>query len=228
MPGYLPLLAILTGLFEAAAAVFALLSPGRKRILHPVALLLLLLAGYQFAEVAVCSSPGRLLFARVAFFDITWLPPAGLWLLGQLAWLDRKGWRWLSLGYFAAGAALILWILVDPAVITKSVCQLVVARYWHPAPFETAYALFYQFGLLLLVVGAGAGLVKSPDAVSRAHLFSFQLGLLGFLLPSMYIRSILREPDGVIPSVMCHFALILAVCLTTIILRERKHAPKTS
>jgi len=224
MPGYSPLLAVLTGVFETAAAFFAFLSPGRKRILNPVALLLLLLAGYQFAEAAVCADPENLLLSRLAFFDITWLPPVGLWLLGQLALPERKGWRFVAAGYFAAGAALVVWILVDPAVITKSVCQLVIARFWHPAPFETAYGIFYQFGLLLIIGGAAAGLVKSPHRVSRAHLFNLQLGLLGFVLPSLYLWGVLREPAGILPSVMCHFALILAVCLAAIVLRERKHA----
>jgi len=43
---YSPLLAILSGFFEFAAAIFTFLSPGRKRILYPVGLLFLLLAGY--------------------------------------------------------------------------------------------------------------------------------------------------------------------------------------
>ena len=68
---YSPLLAIVTGIFEFGAAIFAFVSAGRKHILYPAGLILLLLAGYQFAEVAVCSQPENLFFARVAFFNIT-------------------------------------------------------------------------------------------------------------------------------------------------------------
>ena len=84
MPPYSPALAILTGLFELAAAAWALNSPGRKSLLRPVALILILLAGYQFAEVAVCSRPENLLYSRIAFLDITWLPPVGIWLVYRL------------------------------------------------------------------------------------------------------------------------------------------------
>ena len=101
--GYSPALAIATGIFEFIAAMAAFFSPGRKRILFPTALLFLILAGYQFSEVAVCAHPGNLLFSRLAFFDITWLPAIGLWLVFVTS--DPKH-RWVKvfpLGYFAAG-----------------------------------------------------------------------------------------------------------------------------
>lgn len=57
MPEYSPILAGITGAFEVLAAMYTLTGPGRKRILRPVGLILLLLAGYQFAELAVCANP---------------------------------------------------------------------------------------------------------------------------------------------------------------------------
>ena len=45
MPEYSPILAAVTGAFEVLAAVYTLTGPGRKRILRPVGLILLLLAG---------------------------------------------------------------------------------------------------------------------------------------------------------------------------------------
>lgn len=57
---YSPILALVTGVLEVAAGVYALVGPGRKPILRPVAVILFLLAGYQFAEVAVCSNPAAL------------------------------------------------------------------------------------------------------------------------------------------------------------------------
>ncbi len=84
MPPYSPFWPSLTGLLELAAAAWTLNSPGRKSILRPVAVILILLAGYQFAEVAVCSRPETFLYSRIAFLDITWLPPAGIWLVFRL------------------------------------------------------------------------------------------------------------------------------------------------
>jgi hypothetical protein len=113
---YSPLLAIVTGALEFAAAlwVFGRLDRGRRRILLPTGLIFLLLAGYQFAEVAVCARPEAKLLSQLAYFDITWLPPIGLWLLAELA---RPKMRWLrvvALIDIVAAAALSTWILTSP------------------------------------------------------------------------------------------------------------------
>ena len=222
MIGYNPGLAIATGVFEFAAAGVAFLSPGRKRILNPMGIIFLILAGYQFAEVAVCSNPQNLWYARLAFFDITWLPPLTLWLVFQLSSPKNKWLLILPAGYFVSGLALSLWIFSDSSCITKSVCELVIARYTHPSPFDLIYGIFYQTGLALLVFWIAAAMVYAGDIMTRKHLANLQTGVLGFIFPSLAVRILMPESSGILPSVMCHFALILAVSLCFIIVRERK------
>jgi hypothetical protein len=219
---YSPLLAIATGLFEFAAAILTHFSPGRKRILYPIGLLFLLLAGYQFSEVAVCANPEKLIFSRLAFLDITWLPPLALWLAYQLSpW--KRGWlKIISLGYFAASFGFMVWIIVDSHVVTKSVCQLVLARYTHPNSFDIAYGIFYQTGLAIIIFGTAAGMAYSKDDVLRKHLANLQISILGFVLPSFAVRLLTTEPEGMLPSVMCHFALVLAFSMCFMVIREKR------
>lgn len=219
---YSPVLAIATGVFEAAAAAVTLFSPGRRRVIYPAALLFLILAGYQFSEVAVCAHPGNLLFARVAFFDITWLPAVGLWLVFILSEPRHRWVKVFPLGYFAVGLAFAVWIAVDPGCVTKSVCRVVIARYSSLEPFNLAYGVYYQLGLAALVFWAGGAAAGAVDPVNRKHLVNFQIGVLGFMLPSFALRMLLSEPQGVMPSVMCHFALITAVSLCAVVIRERR------
>lgn len=221
---YSPLLAIITGFFEFAAAIFTFLSPGRKRILYPVGLLFLLLAGYQFSEVAVCANPDNLLFSRIAFFDITWLPPLALWLAYQLSTKKNKWLKAISLGYFTAGLFFAAWIIVDPHIVTKSVCQLVLARYINPNPFDTAYGIFYQTGLAVLIFAAAAIMAYAKDDILRKHMANLQVGVLGFVLPSLAVRILTSESEGILPSVMCHFALVLAVSMCFMVMRERRYS----
>lgn len=223
---YSPGLALLTGLLEAAAAAWIFLTPslGRKRILQPIALILLLLAGYQFAEVTVCFRPENLLYSRLAFLDITWLPPLGLWLCAEMAfpkqrWLTAAAWADIALAL-----GLSIWIFADAGAITKSVCMTVIASYFHARPFEIAYGLFYQASLILTVFGAAAGMVSTADAVRRKHLANLQTGILGFLFPALAVRIVLAEPEGLLPSVMCHFAIVLAVSLFFVARREKRAA----
>jgi len=222
--GYFPLLAILTGLLEVGAGVWVLISrgPGRKRILLIVGGIFLLLAGYQFAEVAVCSAPENRLWTQLAFFDITWLPPLALWLGWQLGSPGNRWMRTAALVDMALALALSVWIFADPQGITKSVCQMVVARYLPERHFDIAYGLFYQVSLLVLVFGAAAGMAHTDDVVRRKHWANLQTGLLGFLFPALAVRILVPETEGLLPSVMCHFAVVLGISLFVLVLRERR------
>ena len=67
-------------------------------------------------------------------------------------------------------------------------------------------------------------LAAAEDAVRRRHWANLQTGLLGFLLPALAVRILVPESDGLLPSVMCHFAIVLAASLYVLALRERRVA----
>jgi hypothetical protein len=222
-----PILAVVTGVFEIAAGVYALAGPGRKTILRPAAIILFLLAGYQFSEVLVCANPQASAFSRLAYLIITWLPPFGLRLAVVLDARRGRVLRAANAFYFAAASALCVWILADAGLITRSVCDVVLARYFLAHPFDVVYGLVYQSGLLWVVFGAGVGMALAADPVRRKHLAHLQLGVLGFMFPAVAVRILVGGQGDMLPSVMCHFALVLAASLFALILRERRTAPET-
>jgi hypothetical protein len=221
---YSPLLAIVTGVLEFAAAGWIFLSPGRgrKRILYPMGLIFLMLAAYQFSEVAVCSRPDVTSFTRLAFFNVTWLPPLGLWLGSQFNSPKTRWLRTAALVDFALALGMSIWIFTSARAITGSVCQTVIARYLDASPFDVVYGIFYQGSLGVLIFAAAAGMASAEDPVLRKHWANLQVGILGFILPALAVRVLVNEQPGLLPSVMCHFALILAVSLFFAAVRERK------
>lgn len=221
---YSPGLALVTGALELMACVFVLRGPGRKAVLGPAAVILFLLASYQFAEVAVCSRPEALAYARLAYLIITWLPPFGLRLLVELDGRRSRPLRAAALGYFAAAAGMCAWLLAVPGLITATVCDLVTARYFQPTLFAVAYGVFYQTGLLWLVFGSWRAMTAAREPRSRSQIGSLLAGVLGFMVPSLVIRVLMPGPGDIVPSVMCHFAVILAAGLVAMIVRERRSA----
>lgn len=225
MPAYSPILGLVTGVLEVAAGAYVSSSPGRKTVLRPVAAILFLLAAYQFAEIAVCARPNVLVLSRAAYLIITWLPALGLRLAAVLDAGKIRTLKPVSLFYFAAAGVLSVWVLAAPDVINRSVCELVLARYFLTRPFDVVYGVFYQTGLLAVVFGSGLALAKADDAVLRKHLANLQLGVLGFMFPSLAVRLLFAgRPGDLLPSVMCHFAFILAASLFALALRERRTA----
>jgi hypothetical protein len=228
MPQYSPILAAVTGCLEILAAVYTFRGPGRKSILRPVGLIFILLAAYQFAEIAVCANPAVLTLSRLAYIIIAWQAPVALRLVVVLDARNRSWLRIASLFTFAAAAGLCVWIVIDPGCITKSVCQVVTARYFPAAAFNIAYGVFFQSALVFTVFSAGIVMASTEDPASRKHLANLQLGILGFMFPALAVRVLAAEPAGLIPSVMCHFALVLAASLVALVVRERRLAGKLS
>ena len=227
---YSPLLALVTGLLEIGAGLWVLISrsPGRRRILFPTGIIFLLLAGYQFAEIAVCAGPENKFLTQLAFLDITWLPPLGLWLGGQIS-APRNHWiRISALAGMVLALGMSIWILADPGAITRSVCQVVIARYFPNRIFDQIYGLFYEGTLILTVFAGAAGMTSSDDPIGRKHWANLQTGILGFMFPAIAVSLLAPEPDGLLPSVMCHFAIVLAVSLYFLALRERRTAPAST
>jgi hypothetical protein len=212
-------------MLEVVAGLWILfgLRRGRRSILGPVGTILLLLAGYQFAEVMVCSRPEIGFWSRVAYLDITWLPPLGLWLAARLSAPRNRWLKTAARASFALGLVFSVWVLADPQAVTRTVCALIVAGYYPARAFEIPYALFYQISLLAIIFGAAPGMAFSEDRVLRKHLANLQTGVLGFLLPALAVRILVTEVQGdLMPSVMCHFAVVLAASLFVIALRERR------
>jgi hypothetical protein len=164
------------------------------------------------------------MLSRLAYLLIAWLPPVALRLVVVLDGYGRKTMRAASLFYFAAAAALSVWIIVDPGCITRSVCQVVTARYFPSAVFDIVYGVYFQTALVLIVFSAGILMASSAEEVARKHLANLQLGVLGFMFPGLAVRVLVAEPAGLTPSVMCHFALVLAASLTALVFRERRLA----
>ncbi len=220
---YSPVLALATALFEVVVAVWALRGPGDRGIVRTTAAILVLLAGYQVTEVAICANmdaPGVL--PRLAFLDVTWLPPLGLVLVAQLHRPRSRLFHAASRTMLAAALAMAAWIALDRSFATASVCSAVYARYTHAMPRFTVYAGFYWIGLLGMAVSSGYGARAGADPHRRRLLTQVLLGTLGFVVPSIATSWFVPAARAALPSVMCHFALILAVFLARMIALERR------
>ena len=219
---YSPYPALLTAAIEIGAAAWTFTSKGRKNIITPIGLILILLAGYQIAEVFACANPENVLAARIAFLDILWLPALGILLVKNVSDLSKTFFRNVSTGYFTAAACLALFIVFDPNFVNVSVCEIVFAHYDKASPFYKLFALYYDTGLAVIIFGAVAAMAGVEDNTRRQHLADIQIGTLSFVLPAMAVQMMIPRLDDAFASIMCHFALFFAFFLILLIRREKK------
>ncbi len=225
---YSPILAITTAAFEIFVAGWALaIHSGRSssRMLRTMSAILVLLAGYQLVEVAICADVAAAGFLpRLAFIVVTWLPPLGLVLIAQLRQPRSNLLVAAATVMVIIAAGIVVWIAVDRSFASASVCNAVYARYTHAMPRFRIYAGFYWIGLLGMVIAAGFGAVTSADERSRKQLGQVLIGTLAFVVPGFAVSWLVPPTRGALPSILCHFALLLAICLARAVFLERKQS----
>ncbi len=224
---YDPLLSIATAALEVFAAIWVLQSPGRKHILRTTAAILFFLAGYQFIEAILCTgllpNAGSTL-PRLAFIVVAWLPPTGLLLVAHL-FPTRTGsvYRYAFAMYLFC-LALVIAIALERTFASISVCMIVFARYTNPTPLFGLYGIFYQSGLLGMLLLSAYGVTVCDDRHQRLLLGQVLLGSLAFIFPALVTVAVIPIADQALPSIMCHFALFLALFLVRLVVIERKQA----
>ncbi len=225
---YSPVLAVVTAVFEVTVAVWAVRGPGRRAVIRTTGAILFLLAAYQLVEVLVCTQLPAVGFSpRLAFIVVTWLPPLGLLLVAQLSGsLARMNYR-VAYAMLAAALGIVVWIGVDIRFVSDSVCTVVYAKYANPSPRFLVYAWFYWIGLFGMVALSALDLVATRPQRNRP-LEALLLGTLGFIVPAVICTHFVAPAQGALPSIMCHFALILAASLVLVVRTERRHVPSVS
>lgn len=188
-----------------------------------VVLLLVGLASFQLAEYNVCAGgANREAWSRFGFAAITALPPLGLHLMHVLAGKPK---RQLVRVAYATMLAFMMYFLAYTGVFTGDKCT---GNYVIFQLTDNATGLFsiYYYGWLAtaLVLGARWANQLMRGAKSQAQQRQLQavrgliVGYLVFLLPTGITNTINPETIHGIPSIMCGFAVLLALILGLYIL----------
>ena len=222
---YNPLLSIITAAVEISGAIWALRGPGRKPIIRTTASILLFLAGYQIVEAVYCTGMlpfTRSLLPRLAFIVVAWLPPMGVLLVAKLYPASPKGLKWYAYALFRFCATLVAGIATHPNFVSESVCLIVFARYTNPTPLYQTYGMFYQLGLMSMLIISAYGVTICDERHLRLLLGQVLLGSLAFIIPSLIVVAVIPVANNALPSILCHFALLLALFLMRLVSIEQK------
>lgn len=176
------------------------------------------LAVFQLAEYNVCEGAwgvDSLTWARIGYVAITLLPPLGLHLATKIAGKPQK--RLVAAAYGAAAVFAGIFLFVGHGMQSQQCLGNYVI--FTIAPWATlAYAAYY-YGLLLLTVGYALRAAKGiKNKLKRESLGFLAVGYMAFILPTTAANFIDPSTLAGIPSIMCGFAVILAVMLSTVVI----------
>jgi len=208
-----PPIMIATFFIEIGLAVYAVWRYRLNEITRLAAALLFFLAAFQLAEYNVCEGSfgiDSLGWARLGYLAITVLPPIGFHLATKIA-----GQKQLVLVVFAyaTGAAFALFFAFSGDGITSPAC---LGNYviFKSAPGSVLLYTLYYYGWLILTTVYAFTRAKAGVASHKAlALKSLALGYAAFILPTTAANIVDPSTISGIPSIMCGFAVILAIVL---------------
>lgn len=204
-----------TFLLETVACVYALVRWGQGVFGALTVLFLLCLGVFQWSEYAICKGGDPILWAKIGYVAITWLPAIGLHLVSIVTYKTR--WIWFAWGcaaLFAAG------IILSPDIFMNAVCTGRYVVFTTHTLFSKAYG-FYYLGILCasVFVLLYALYHKKGD---RTLLSWMLLSFLSFIVPTGILTLISVNTRNGIPSIMCGFALLAALITVVCILPRYK------
>lgn len=211
-----PPVMLATLIIELALAVYVVFRYKLNEVSRLVVTILCGLALFQLAEYNVCEGAwgmDSLMWARIGYVVITLLPALGIHLATKLAGEKRPiliGAAYLTAAVFAA-----IFLFVGHGMQTQECLGNYVI--FAIAPGAIIPYTIYYYGWLLVAVyyswHAGRRLSARPK---KKALYSLALGYLSFILPATAANIIAPATLAAIPSIMCGFAVILAVVLATV------------
>lgn len=214
---------------ETSMAIYTIWRYKMTVLTRLVVTLLVSLATFQLAEYYVCTGPGpqAIPWSRLGFVAITTLPPLAIHIMHILA--DKPG-RRLVIGAYASMAGFVAFFLASPAAFAGHQCTGNYVIFQFSEKVTGIYSIYY-YGWLFTGIALGyrwTSELKVKCKTTCKQLQSVQgliLGYLVFLVPVAIANTIKPQTRRGIPSIMCGFAILLALILTLYILprvAERK------
>lgn len=209
-----PPVMLATFIIEIACALYVLARYKLTIVTRLGVAVLLGLALFQLAEYNVCEGAwgvDSLTWARIGYVAITLLPPLGLHLALRISGQERPKLLWGAYG--VAVAFSIIFLFVGHGMQAQECLGNYVI--FTIAPWAVwPYALYY-YGLLIVAVACSwqAASISKSKAIKKA-LYSLAIGYLMFIIPTTTVNILDPGTISGIPSIMCGFAVILALILT--------------
>jgi hypothetical protein len=208
-----PPVMLFTFFIEIIFALYILFTSKLKPITALMVGILVFLSIFQLAEFQVCSNKS-LVWMRIGYVAITMLPPLGIHLIGMVT--KRK---WLSyLGYSLAGIFIITFLFSTRSLIAAN-CGGNYVMVVTNGVIASKYFPLYYYTMLFIGLTDIANYIKSLPNTYKSNqpepqfLLWIMLGYLSFLGPTAAVYLLSLEARRGIPSIMCGFAVLLAVII---------------
>jgi hypothetical protein len=171
---------------------------------------LLLLGTFQLTEYMICGGYGlgHSEWARLGYVAITLMPAIGVHLVLALAKVTNRP---LLAAAYATATAYIIYFVASGDAIVGSTCTENYAVFHVQTLGSYVYAAYY-YGWLLVAIALAARYAGKKPKLAPALKWAVA-GYASFIVPTTLANIIDPSTISGIPSIMCGFAVLLAIIL---------------
>jgi len=220
---FAPYISLSIFIIEFLLAIFFLLRDPKDNLNRIIALLSLFLGLYQLNEFLICITDVNL-FTKLSMSISAVLPPIAI-SYALIMWRKRLKYYWNLLIYSPAVFFIFMFILSNYLKVS-AVCMTVFIEYPDLGLLGKFYALYY----IAYILGAAAlfyfASSKLKIVYERRLLHLGMLGMFIFTVPTFIFILFLPMMYNQFPSVLCQFALLLAIELAVVLWYKEKHKIK--
>ena len=203
-----PLIMLATFIIEILLAIYVFIKSIKANSDVGIVVVLIFLALFQLSEYQICDGLDTILWTRIGFLAITFLPILGLYLISKL----NKTSYILKFGFLIALIFVIIFFFI-PNSIKGATCGGNYIIFDIQSNINVLFGIYYLGFLFLGIWEATKGIKNKNKRKIKNALAWFIIGYLSFILPLTIVYIFIPITRIAIASIMCGFAVIFAFIL---------------
>ena len=222
---FTPIISLSTATIEWILALIMFLAFRKSKLAKFFVVLFIILGFYQFSEYMLCTT-GDLIWVKIGFISYSFLPAIGLHSV--LSYFKIKK-NTLLLYSVPLIYSLLALFQNDFAQFGQCITFFVQAKTlltlnpYLAIPYELYYAVFIILAFLILAQAYKRAKTKIEKKIDMNEM----LGIMLMTLPTFILIIIFPSLGIMFPSVLCHFAILLAIMFfSSAYLEEKKSLHK--
>jgi len=217
---FAPYISLSTFIIEFLLAVFFLWENPRDKLNRIIALISFLLGIYQLNEFLICVTEINL-FTKLAM-STTAILPALVISYALIIFRKKIKFYWLALIYTPAIFFILMFIISSHYKIS-AICSTVFIQYSGGGILGTFFGLYYFLYLFAAIILFYFALSKIKSKHEKILSSLGMLGMLIFIVPTFTFLLLLPALKIKFASVLCEFALLLAIESIFVLWYKEKH-----
>lgn len=215
---FTPYVSLSTFVIEFLLGIYFLLRNPKDKLNQVIATITLLLGFYQLNEFLICVT-NQHIFTYLADSTKAILPAVAI-TYALIMWRKKISWYWHLLIYSPA----IFFTIYFPLVITEPAkCLSIFVEYSQTPVTSKFFAMYYVIYVFAAIILFYFGTVSTKKVYEKRLFYLGMFCMFIFTVPTFIFVIFLPMFYTQIASVMCEFALLLAILLIIVIWYKEKH-----